>query len=487
MTGPTAKQAGSYRIATQLRDADFSCQVIDISGFYEYKLFFHYIKKFITDKTIWLGISNVFLFKICEVSWPMTIQRQENNIIPTEDQKQKLNDFFATFTADLKKAYPNLKLCYSDAGKRISITHHGWTCFQGFVDKEIIDFTHDCLADKKLKLNIYKKEYPEFNTSKIHWLPQDICNNEKVLPIEISRGCIFKCAFCAFPLNDKKKLDYIKDGNTLRQELIYNYDNYGITDYIFTDDTLNDSVEKLLDIKKVLDSLPFRINFVSYLRLDLMVTKPEMADILAEMGMISAHFGIETADKQDGLLIGKGMDFQRQIDYLNQIKQTSWKNITTRASFIMGFPNDSWEKIYKLIDWIKREDNPIDENLPITLAIVHKEFQHSRHLWFSNIDINYEQMGYEFTEKDGKPTWYNHKSGLYEIDLFNYQKIVSKEIIPNSKYTVFDLMDMYNLGIDKQDLMTMNRRQIQEKYDIPALKKQMSLNYYRNLMKYKAK
>ena len=486
-TGPTNKQAGSYRIATQMRDAGFSCQVIDISGLDNYKLFFKYIENFITDKTIWLGISNVFLDKICGVSWPTIFFAQERHIVPTEDQKQKLTDFFSTFTTDLKSKYPDINLCYSDAGKRISITEHGWTCFQGFVDNEIVEFTHDCVANKKLRLNIYKKEYDAFNTSKIHWLPQDVCNNEKVLPIEISRGCIFKCAFCAFPLNGKKKMDYIKDGNTLKQELIYNYDNYGITDYIFTDDTLNDSVEKLLDIKKVLDSLPFRINFVSYLRLDLMVSKPEMADILADMGMISAQFGIETSDKQDGLMIGKGMDFQKQIDYLAKIKQTSWKNITSRSLFIMGFPNDSWEKIYKLEEWMRSDNNPLDECHFVTLTITHKQFHNNRHIFVSSIDKNYEQLGYKFTERNGEPSWYNHKSGLYESDLMQYQYKVNPGLIQDFKYTGFRLMDMINMGIDKQDLITMSKREISEKYDLDAIKKQVSLNYYRNLLKYKPK
>jgi radical SAM superfamily enzyme YgiQ (UPF0313 family) len=30
----------------------------------------------------------------------------------------------------------------------------------------------------------------------------------KVLPIEIARGCIFKCKFCSYPLNGKQNLDF---------------------------------------------------------------------------------------------------------------------------------------------------------------------------------------------------------------------------------------------------------------------------------------
>ena len=153
----------------------------------------------------------------------------------------------------------------------------------------------------------------------------------------------------------------------------------------------------------------------------------------------------------------------------------------------MGFPNDSWEKIYKLEEWMRSDNNPLDECHFVTLTITHKQFHNNRHIFVSSIDKNYEQLGYKFTERNGEPSWYNHKSGLYESDLMQYQYKVNPGLIQDFKYTGFRLMDMINMGIDKQDLMTMSKREISEKYDLDAIKKQVSLNYYRNLLKYKPK
>ena len=73
-------------------------------------------------------------------------------------------------------------------------------------------------------------------------------NQVKILPLEVARGCIFKCNFCSFPLNGKGKGEAIRDFSYIRDELIENYELYGIEDYWLTDDTFNDdNMDKFRD------------------------------------------------------------------------------------------------------------------------------------------------------------------------------------------------------------------------------------------------
>ena len=55
------KNAGAYRIATQLRANSYSCQVIDFFSKYSRDEIAKIIDKFVTSETIWVGFSTTFL------------------------------------------------------------------------------------------------------------------------------------------------------------------------------------------------------------------------------------------------------------------------------------------------------------------------------------------------------------------------------------------------------------------------------------------
>ena len=51
------------------------------------------------------------------------------------------------------------------------------------------------------------------------------------LPLEVSRGCIFKCAFCSHPFLGKKSYDYIRSPESLAKEIKRNYELFKTTRY----------------------------------------------------------------------------------------------------------------------------------------------------------------------------------------------------------------------------------------------------------------
>ena len=62
----------------------------------------------------------------------------------------------------------------------------------------------------------------------------------EVLPLEVGRGCIFSCAFCSFDLIGKRVGDWTKSPKVLRNELLENYEKFGVTTYNFTDELINE-------------------------------------------------------------------------------------------------------------------------------------------------------------------------------------------------------------------------------------------------------
>ena len=113
-----------------------------------------------------------------------------------------------------------------------------------------------------------KNEGYDFVNSKFEWDELDI-GNAKVLPLEIARGCIFKCKFCSYPLNGKQNLDFIRNSNILYEEMQSSYDKYGVSSFYILDDTFNDSVYKLDILQATVKRLTFQPKFWAYTRLDL--------------------------------------------------------------------------------------------------------------------------------------------------------------------------------------------------------------------------
>ena len=57
------KYAGTYKIATEVRNAGYSCQVIDLFSYYSYQQIEKIIDKFVTSETILLGFSCTLMEK----------------------------------------------------------------------------------------------------------------------------------------------------------------------------------------------------------------------------------------------------------------------------------------------------------------------------------------------------------------------------------------------------------------------------------------
>ena len=108
--------------------------------------------------------------------------------------------------------------------------------FEGYSDAMMLDFTNWLAGkgpkpeSKKLDTGAEVIDYDRTGdafdfVNHVHkWHKSDYIIQGEAVPIEISRGCIFRCAYCSFPLNGKKKLDFIRDAESLKEEFIRNYE-----------------------------------------------------------------------------------------------------------------------------------------------------------------------------------------------------------------------------------------------------------------------
>lgn len=183
--------------------------------------------------------------------------------------------------------------------------------------------------------------FDDFNLCRMVWHQDDNVYDKECLPIEIARGCIFKCKFCSYQLIGKKFNDWTKTEQTIRAELLENFENYGTQHYQFLDDLINDSPEKIDLLHRIIASLPFKIYFSGYLRLDLLWKYPDMIQKLKDMGLVSCFFGIETINDASGKVVGKGLGRHRIEQALEWCHDVWQGDVHIEAYVILGLPKDT--------------------------------------------------------------------------------------------------------------------------------------------------
>ena len=76
----------------------------------------------------------------------------------------------------------------------------------------------------------------------------------------------------------------------IRDELVHNYENFGIEHYWIVDDTFNDDHDKMIDFMEMSKTLPFKLKFACYIRLDLLYANrnrtPSQAEIIRDAGIV---------------------------------------------------------------------------------------------------------------------------------------------------------------------------------------------------------
>lgn len=472
--------AGAYRIATELRNKGYSVQVVDLAHEKKFGPIHELVlKKFVDKDTLWIGFSVNFLSHLLGYPYVPT----KNKLDHLKEQNSQLDLHIKCFV-DYARSL-NSKVQFLIGGTRlIDLSHLGFYEFRGYADSLILEFTDKlCRGDIPQK-RIYDYEiYDNFVTSKIDYQKNDILDYYKGLSIEISRGCIFRCKFCAHPLNGKTKGEWIKRSEVLYDEFISNYEKYGIKDYVFADDTYNDSPIKLEELyNNVFSKLPFKINFVTYLRLDLLHRYPYTIDILKESGLKAAFFGIETLNNKAAKIIGKGLDPIKQIDFASSLKQNQFKNINMAASWIYGLPTETKESLINMTKWILSNENPFDSNSVGELAIRPREFN-TYQVFKSPFEDDIYNYDFElFHDDENNLEWRYRGTNLTSNwcrDLV--QNLRPLEHLKRKRMNTFYLPDCITLGISENDFTRLSPHEIAKKYNIQKLLDEINIKYIKNI------
>jgi radical SAM superfamily enzyme YgiQ (UPF0313 family) len=413
------KGMGVYRLANHLRNLNYSVKVVHSFIRITDNDFFSICQKYISDETLVVGLGATVLADL----------EQGNFFGITVDQTK--NRFL-----EIKKLFPWIVTCVG--GAQITGASDEFISKLNFFDYAIKgqgeNAFHSLLkhvqGNEKIKTIsvtrpqiITDKTYPfdEFNETFNTFTDDDAVIAGEGLPIEIARGCIFKCKFCGYDLIGKKAGEYTKQSNLIRKELIENYERWGTTEYYVADETINDSIEKVQMLVDSVTGLNFKPKFGGFLRLDLIWKRPEMADLLLEFGMEACSFGIETINDRSGKSVGKGLGVTRIESTLEHLRST-WKDqVFVNASFILGFKHDDHDTALELESWLDKQFN---------LKHIHEVFVKPLYIMpktgTSYLDQYYLDQGYRLISKtvDEKNEYMRAAEEgqvmVWETDLYNY-------------------------------------------------------------------
>jgi hypothetical protein len=422
---------------------------------------------------MFVGYSSTF-FIVPTVDSPLTgtvYPHRDNYCLPISFT------YFDEINNYIKELNPSTKIVYGGSNTilmmgeiRKNNSHNINYVINGYAEQMILDFVENIKYNRPQKTSEIindvgiidydqKGEHFSFRETKHVWDYSDIVLPKEPLMLEVARGCIFKCKFCAYPLLGKNIKDnsYIRSEEVLLEEILDNYEKFQTTNYLIADDTFNERTDKIELLLRVRDRSKIDLMFGGYTRLDLLARKSEQIQLLNELNYNGMFFGIETMNHRASKNIGKGIRPEETTETLHKLKDVFGKKLMTTGGFIIGLPYDTPETVEEWTSMILTKDYPLDHYrfAPLVLATTSYTtsifFKDREKYNLNKIDDNPNQFHFNFT-------WKNEIWDYYICDTLStkYRNIANR--LPQ-KPGLFNSMGLLKYGLTWEDTLDMTMGQ----------------------------
>ena len=172
-----------------------------------------------------------------------------------------------------------------------------------------------------------------------------LARRSPVTTIFTSRGCPFKCSFCARPHLGKmfRAQSAIRVVNELEECV-----KMGIHEFLFYDDTFTINKQRVIDICQEILRRKLDIGWDIRSRVD--TVDEEMLSHLKKAGCYGIHYGVEAGTEKILKVLNKGITLKKVKHIFNLTKKYK---ILTLAYFMIGCPTETRKDIYETFKIMK--------------------------------------------------------------------------------------------------------------------------------------
>lgn len=375
------RHAGSHRIASFLRNRGMDIEVIDYAPSWKFEEFKELINSRVHSKTRFVGLGSIFNMNT------ETLYRCFHWL------KQTYPDILIITGAT---EFHNVHFIPAD----YMVVGYGELAILEILkgtakwNEEVIDKNGN--TRKTVHALRDYPAYPMKNLS-IDYEQRDFLQPYEAVTMETSRGCRFKCAFCTYSVLGVKE-DHTRDAQDFKDNLIRNYDNFGIYRYSIADETFNDYTDKIIKYADVVDGLSFSPNFGGYIRADLLHARPNDIEHLARMRFNGQFYGVESFHRPSAKMIGKGMEPEKIQQAILDTKEYFMKHLgyyKGTISLIVGLPNETEDTLLETKKWC--DDNWQTQHVAYTPLFITTDHNNVKQ---STLTATYKKQGYTLVTPD---------------------------------------------------------------------------------------
>lgn len=440
---------GGHSIATHLRKEGWDVEVIDWANFFNLDELKEIVRSRMRIRTVFIGFSSFMSY------W--------------DDKIEILCQW-------ITQNYPYVTIILGGQSSPRMNTNYIHYYIHGYGEKAITELTKSITGNSPIegiKFDpIYKdkkvinaiQSYPAFPKKdlKIVYENRDFINEREWLTIEFSRGCIFKCLYCNYPILGVKG-DYTRDPEDFYEEMMDNYDRWGVKNYVVADETFNDYSEKVNKYADVAERLPFKPWFSAFLRGDLLANRPQDWEPMLRLGMLGHFYGIESMNPPTAKSIGKSSNMEKVLGGILDAKKyfkTHGDNIYRgHISLIAGLPYETTETLNTTFNWLKENWKGEFYNInPLEIPLDPTQDR------LSTLSDNYSKWGYKHIEESKierfgidqvakKMMWENEHMNIYMAK--NISNEMNSYLLNSNDYnlSIFNLHFPYNQGKSLKDCL----------------------------------
>jgi hypothetical protein len=457
-----SRTIGPYKVAYWLRKHNYTSQVIDFIDFLPSDIIEKLTRKFITKDTKVLAISTTFL--------ALSVHTHSNG------RKYWISESNLDILKRIKQDFPDIKIVLGGYKSEklaglgvVDATVMSYTTASEEIFLEYMNHlttgseppeSVECWWDPNKRPVYNKARNPIYNieVDDFKWSKQDGILPGEPLPLDISRGCIFACRFCQYPHLGKKKLDYIRGMEFLKEEILYNYENFGTTTYYIIDDTFNDTETKMKAFYDMTQTLPFKINYASYIRADLVHRFPDTAHYLKESGLYGAFFGLESLHPSASNIVGKAWSGKHAREFIPELYHNIWDHkVPIHTNFIVGITGETIESVDSTADWFIQNDLH-----SITFERLGLNGPDDGPVWSIKSEFDKNSSKYGFTMLPSQPNsiFADWKNDNWTRDSAGYHaNRLNEKLAEHRKVVTWSIPNLLWYGVPKDDIENKRRNE----------------------------